>query len=89
MKSDRPARSGKLSGELSSTTEMMAFKIIDPPTVQYAPVGPNRPLLFSAALGAALVAGIATALLISQVRPPSSAPPNCAMPRAMCWARYR
>ncbi|MGK5015351.1 XrtA system polysaccharide chain length determinant [Janthinobacterium sp. 61] len=59
----------KLSGELSSTTEMMAFKIIDPPTVQYAPVGPNRPLLFSAALGAALVAGIATALLISQVRP--------------------
>ncbi|PLY45765.1 chain length-determining protein [Janthinobacterium sp. ROICE36] len=59
----------KLSGELSSTTEMMAFKIIDPPTVQYAPIGPNRPLLFSAALGAALVAGIATALLISQVRP--------------------
>ena len=59
----------KLSGDLSSTTEMMAFKIIDPPTVQYAPVGPNRPLLFSAALGAALVAGIATALLISQVRP--------------------
>ncbi|KAB8061130.1 chain length-determining protein [Janthinobacterium sp. FT14W] len=59
----------KLSGKLSSTTEMMAFKIIDPPTVQYAPVGPNRPLLFSAALGAALVAGIATALLISQVRP--------------------
>ena len=59
----------KLSGELSSTTDMMAFKIIDPPTVQYAPVGPNRPLLFSAALGAALVAGIATALLISQVRP--------------------
>ncbi|MGK5021994.1 XrtA system polysaccharide chain length determinant [Janthinobacterium lividum] len=59
----------KLSGELSSNTEMMAFKIIDPPTVQYAPVGPNRPLLFSAALGAALVTGIATALLISQVRP--------------------
>lgn len=59
----------KLSGELSSTTDMMAFKIIDPPTVQYKPVGPNRLMLFSAALGAALVAGIATALLISQVRP--------------------
>lgn len=59
----------KLSGELSSTTDMMAFKIIDPPTVQYKPIGPNRSLLFSAALGAALVAGIATALLISQVRP--------------------
>ena len=59
----------KLSGEISSTTDMMAFKIIDPPTVQYKPVGPNRPLLFSAALGAALVAGVAAALLISQVRP--------------------
>ena len=59
----------KLSGELSSTTDMMAFKIIDPPTVQYKPVGPNRLMLFSAALGGALVAGIATALLISQVRP--------------------
>ncbi|MFZ4875803.1 XrtA system polysaccharide chain length determinant [Janthinobacterium sp. Mn2066] len=59
----------KLSGELSSTTDMMAFKIIDPPTVPFLPMGPNRPLLFSAALGAALVAGVAAALLISQIRP--------------------
>ena len=59
----------KLSGELSSTTDMMAFKIIDPPTIPLSPVGPNRPLLFSAALAAALVAGIAVALLISQIRP--------------------
>jgi polysaccharide chain length determinant protein (PEP-CTERM system associated) len=59
----------KLSGELSSTTDMMAFKIIDPPTVPFSPMGPNRPLLFSAALGAALGAGVAAALLISQIRP--------------------
>lgn len=59
----------KLSGELSSTTDMMAFKIIDPPTVPLTPVGPNRPLLFSAALAAALGAGVAVALLASQIRP--------------------
>ncbi|HEV7814406.1 MAG TPA: XrtA system polysaccharide chain length determinant, partial [Janthinobacterium sp.] len=38
----------KLSGDLSSNTEMMTFKIIDPPTIPLMPVGPNRPLLFSA-----------------------------------------
>ena len=59
----------KLSGDLSSTTELMAFKIIDPPTVPLTPVGPNRALLFSLVLAGALVAGLATALLISQIRP--------------------
>lgn len=59
----------KLSGDLSSTTEMMTFKIIDPPTVPFTPVGPNRPLLLSASLGGALLAGAAVALLISQIRP--------------------
>ncbi len=59
----------KLSGELSSTTEMMTFKIIDPPTVPLTPVGPNRILLSSLVLGGALLTGLAAALLISQVRP--------------------
>jgi polysaccharide chain length determinant protein (PEP-CTERM system associated) len=59
----------KLSGDLSSTTDMMSFKIIDPPTVPLTPVGPNRVLLYSVTLGAALLMGVATALLISQVRP--------------------
>lgn len=59
----------KLSGDLSSTTDMMSFKIIDPPTVPLTPVGPNRPLLFSAVLGGAVLTGAAVALLISQVRP--------------------
>jgi polysaccharide chain length determinant protein (PEP-CTERM system associated) len=61
--------SAKLSGELSSTTEMMTFKIIDPPTLPLTPIGPNRALFFSAVLAGALLAGLATALLISQVRP--------------------
>jgi polysaccharide chain length determinant protein (PEP-CTERM system associated) len=59
----------KLSGELSSTTEMMTFKIIDPPTLPAAPSGPNRPLLYSMVMLAALMGGAAAALLISQARP--------------------
>jgi polysaccharide chain length determinant protein (PEP-CTERM system associated) len=59
----------KLSGDLSSTTDMMTFKIIDPPTVPLTPVGPNRMLLYSLVLGGALLCGVAAALLISQVRP--------------------
>ena len=59
----------KLSGDLSSTTEMMSFKIIDPPTMPLTPIGPNRLLLYSVTLGAALLMGVASALLISQVRP--------------------
>jgi polysaccharide chain length determinant protein (PEP-CTERM system associated) len=59
----------KLSGELSSTTEMMTFRIIDPPTLPLMPTGPNRIFLFSAVLAAALLSGAVIALLISQVRP--------------------
>lgn len=59
----------KLSGDLSSTTDMLSFKIIDPPTVPLRPAGPNRPLLYSVVMGVAVMAGAAVALLISQVRP--------------------
>ncbi len=64
----------KLAGELSSTTEMMTFKIIDPPTVPLAPSGPNRPALYSLVLLAALASGAAAALMISQARPTFSSP---------------
>lgn len=59
----------KLSGDLSSTTEMMSFKIIDPPTMPIAPIGPNRVLFYTFAFLAALGAGPGVALLISQSRP--------------------
>jgi len=59
----------KLSGELSSSTDMMTFKVIDPPSVPFTPIGPNRVLLSSIILGGALLCGVAAALLISQVRP--------------------
>ncbi|GGY05173.1 chain length-determining protein [Massilia dura] len=59
----------KLSGDLSTTTDMLSFKIIDPPTVPLRPTGPNRKLLYSVVFGVAVLAGAAVALLISQVRP--------------------
>ena len=61
--------SAKLSGELSSATDMLTFRVIDPPTVPLAPAGPNRPRLFSLVFAGALAAGLAVALLLSQVRP--------------------
>ncbi|MDQ1833511.1 XrtA system polysaccharide chain length determinant [Massilia scottii] len=61
--------SAKLSGDLSSSTEMMTFRIIDPPTMPVAPVGPNRRLFYSGVLVIALCAGLGAAFLISQVRP--------------------
>jgi len=59
----------KLSGDLSSATDMMTFRVIDPPTVPITPAGPNRPRLFSIVFGSALLAGICVALLISKIRP--------------------
>jgi hypothetical protein len=59
----------KLSGDLSSATDMMTFRVIDPPTVPSTPAGPNRPRLFSLVFGGALLAGLGVALLMSQVRP--------------------
>lgn len=59
----------KLSGDLSATTEMMTFRIIDPPTVPLKPAGPNRPRLFSLVFVGALLAGVAVGFGLSQVRP--------------------
>jgi len=61
--------SAKLSGELSSATDMLTFRVIDPPSVPVKPVGPKRLFLFSAVFAAALGAGLAVAFLLSQLRP--------------------
>ena len=59
----------KMSGELSSATDMLTFRVIDPPTAPNVPSGPNRLRLFSLVFVAALAAGLAGAFLLSQLRP--------------------
>lgn len=61
--------SAKISDELGSATDLMSFRIIDPPTVSDMPVGPNRVKLFSVVFLGALLAGIGIAFIISQIRP--------------------
>jgi polysaccharide chain length determinant protein (PEP-CTERM system associated) len=61
--------SARLSGDLSSATDMLTFRVIDPPTVPAQPAGPNRLRLFSLVFVGALVAGMAVAFLMSQLRP--------------------
>ncbi|MES2263058.1 MAG: XrtA system polysaccharide chain length determinant [Pseudomonadota bacterium] len=59
----------RLSGDLTSATDMMSFRVIDPPTAPITPVGPNRLRLMSIVFAGALVAGLGVALLMSQIRP--------------------
>jgi polysaccharide chain length determinant protein (PEP-CTERM system associated) len=61
--------SAKLSGELSSATDMMTFRVVEPPVAPTKPTGPNRPQLLSIVLVVALGAGLGVALLMSQFRP--------------------
>ncbi|XLZ68470.1 XrtA system polysaccharide chain length determinant [Massilia sp. SR12] len=61
--------SAKLSGDLSSATDMMSFRVIDPPIVPQTPVGPNRMRFYSLVFVSALMAGLGVAFLMSQIRP--------------------
>lgn len=61
--------SAQMSGELTSASGLLSFRIIDPPTVPDKPDGPNRPIFFSLVFLAALGIGIVSAFIISQIRP--------------------
>lgn len=61
--------SAQMSGELTSASGLLSFRIIDPPTVPDQPDGPNRSLLYSIVLLASLGIGIAAAFITSQIRP--------------------
>ena len=61
--------SARMSGELTSATGLLSFRIIDPPQVPDLPAGPNHGLLFSIVFVIALGAGVGVDFIISQIRP--------------------
>lgn len=62
-------QSAVMSGDLDMASGVVDFRLIDPPRVSPRPVFPNRLLLLGAALGVALLAGLGTAFVASQIRP--------------------
>jgi capsular polysaccharide biosynthesis protein len=58
----------KLSDQ-ADKTGIVKFQIMEPPSVPLKPVAPNRKLLYSAVLIAALAAGFALAYVLNQIRP--------------------
>lgn len=61
--------SAKISESAEQAGDNVKFKVIDPPRVPLTPAAPNRPLLSSIVVLAALGVGFALAFLMSQIRP--------------------
>jgi polysaccharide chain length determinant protein (PEP-CTERM system associated) len=61
--------SAEISGEMESKTDVIDFRVVDPPRVPSKPAFPNRPLLISLVLLGALGAGIALSFVVSQIIP--------------------
>ncbi len=59
----------RMSGNLSDQTDLVSFKIVDPPSTPLVPSGPDRIKYFTVVLILALGAGSMLSLLISQIRP--------------------
>ena len=61
--------SAQIPGDMEASDAAMDFRVIDPPQAPLVPSAPNRRLLMSMVLLAALGGGLGVALLISQIRP--------------------
>lgn len=59
----------RLRADVSSQTDEVQFRTVDPPTLPAAPIAPNRSLLNTVVLLAGLGAGLAVAFLASQLHP--------------------
>jgi polysaccharide biosynthesis transport protein len=58
----------RLRGSVQTDTNPMKFRVIEPPTQPRSPVAPNRPMLLTLVLLAALGAGCGVAFGLSQIR---------------------
>lgn len=58
----------RLRSDVQTKTDAIDFRIIDPPSNPTVPVAPNRPLLLTAILVAAIGAGVAVAFARAQVQ---------------------
>ncbi|MEO7386015.1 MAG: XrtA system polysaccharide chain length determinant [Gammaproteobacteria bacterium] len=61
--------SARLSEEVQADKEQVTFDVIEPPRLPMFPTAPNRFLLYSAVLVAALITGLATAFFLNQHNP--------------------
>ncbi len=59
----------KIAREAGRSSEDVKFRIIDPPFAPMEASGPNRPLLVSVVLIGSLLAGLAFAFFMSQIKP--------------------
>ncbi len=58
----------KLRGQAQSQTDAIKFTVLDPPTAPRVPAAPNRPLLLTGVLLAAIGAGIGAAFALGQLQ---------------------
>ncbi len=61
--------SARISQEAEQNTENVKFRVIEPPSVPIIPTWPNRPLMNTMVLLAAVGAGLALAVLLAQLHP--------------------
>jgi len=59
----------RLTREVDTSVDTVKFRTLDPPRVPKKPFGPDRVALSSSVFGGALVAGLAIAFLMAQLRP--------------------
>lgn len=61
--------SATLSEQAEQTSDTIKFRVVDPPHVPLRPAAPNRPLLNSGVLAAAIAGGAVFAFFLSQLAP--------------------
>lgn len=64
----------RLRGDISSETDAVQFRVIDPPSSPLAPSAPNRPLLIFGVLFAGLGAGVFIAFAMSHMKSTYASP---------------